>query len=135
MEEQHRNQVIALVSTILVLAAVCISILNNGISAQLRQDRRSIGTLRAVGAGAGEITKCYSAQILLTAGMGWGLGFLLSLGYGFFEKWLLQRERLHVPVWMGLAVAGALVLVGMVNLHFQVNKALRQSVVENIREL
>ena len=135
MEEEHRSQVIALVSTILVLAMVCISILNNGISAQLHQDRRSIGTLRAVGAGAGEIRKCYSVQILLTAGIGWGLGFLLSLGYGFFEKWLLQREQLHIPVGLGLAVAGALVLAGFVNLRIQVNKALRQSVVENIREL
>ena len=71
-----RQQAISFASVILVLFVVCISLINNGITAQIREDRRSIGTLRAVGASQRDITQCYRLQIIRTLLWGTGIGIV-----------------------------------------------------------
>lgn len=132
-----RQMAVSFSSLIAVLFAVCISLINNGITAQIRQDRRSIGTLRAVGASQREITQCYRLQIIHTLLWGIGGGIVCALA-----GMRVMSDRMYFagdPFWMGLvpafALLAALLCICLVNLHIQVKKVSRQSIVDNIREL
>ena len=130
------TNVVAILSLVSVLLTVCICLMNNGINAQLRAGRSTNGTLRAVGASMGEIRKAYILQLLpaniLGAALG-GIGFALVLQ--MMKGFVVNRP----PMWLTLLVAlGVFAIVlgcNLLNLHVQMRKLSRYSIVENIREL
>lgn len=136
-QDTLRYMAVSFISLIAVLLVVCTSLINNGITAQIREDRRSIGTLRAVGASQRDITHCYRLQIINTLLWGVGIGlFFVVAGMSVFAYIFYIAE---LPFWVGIlpafALLAVLLCICLVNLHVQVKKISRQSIVENIREL
>ncbi len=132
-----RQMTVSFGSLIAVLFVVCTSLINNGITAQIREDRRSIGTLRAVGASQRDIMQCYRLQIVRTLLWGVGLGMICVLaGQAVLSDFFYLAGT---PCWVGILPAfvllAALLCVCLLNLHIQVKKVSRQSIVDNIREL
>lgn len=120
---------------ILVLSTVSISLVNNSISAQIREGKRTIGTLRAVGASQQDIVRSFVRQILHMTVFGTILGtasyctvsLILFRKYGqTLGEFLLWPAPILFVVIFGICYF---------NLVIQVKKVSRHSIVENIREL
>ena len=120
---------------ILVLCTVSISLVNNSISAQIREGKRNIGTLRAVGASQRDIVRSYVWQILYITVLGVILGTVLYCS-GNLTMYQTYGE---IPETFVLWPAPLLfvLIFGLCYFHLvsQLRKVNRQSIVENIREL
>ena len=130
---------IALLSVVILFFSICASVINNSLTAQIRDGKREIGTLRAVGASARELTQSYFRQLLSMFGWGCGAGFGL---YTFI--WILMyfaaksSDRTldyNYEIWQAALICIALLAVCFVNLYSKVKKQMKYSIVENIREL
>ena len=130
-KESFATSLIATGSLIAVFSAISISLISNGITAQIREGKRSIGTLRAVGATEQDIVRCYALQIAKMILWGTVLG-LLGCGFEYLFPYFTGGK---VTLWPGLVLPVVIFLVCMVNLRLRVRQVIRQSIVENIREL
>lgn len=135
----YRGLLIALLSVVILFFSICASVINNSLTAQIRDGKREIGTLRAVGASARELTQSYFRQLLSMFGWGCGAGFGL---YTFI--WILMyfaaksSDRTldyNYEIWQAALICIALLAVCFVNLYSKVKKQMKYSIVENIREL
>lgn len=135
----YRGLLIALFSVVILFFSICASVINNSLTAQIRDGKREIGTLRAVGASAKELTQSYFRQLLSMFGWGCGVGFGL---YTFI--WILMyfaaksSDRTldyNYEIWQAALICIALLAVCFVNLYSKVKKQMKYSIVENIREL
>lgn len=134
-EEDLRTTVVSIASLILVMLAVCISLINNSISAQIREGKRSIGTLRAVGASEKELVLSYVMQIATV--LLWGLlsgTVIYILSYRFIGK-IVIGEYWPVVIWPAFLVFGIIALCCYINLKAKIKAVTKYSIVENIREL
>ena len=118
--------------TALVTATVWL--INNGITAQIREETRVIGTLRAVGAQPWELIKSYLLQILTVIFWATVAGILIALGWWLYARLIYGEETLPV-LWPGVAAAAVTAMACLINLWLQIRKISRRSIVENIREL
>lgn len=130
-KEYFITSLIAIGSLIAVFSAISISLISNGITAQIREGKRAIGTLRAVGATEQDIVRCYELQIGKMILYGTLLGFL-ACGIEYLFPYLTGGR---FTLWPGLVLPAVMFLVCMVNLRLRVRQVIRQSIVENIREL
>ena len=130
-----QRSILVLISMISVLLTVCISLVNHGVTAQVRDGQKSIGTMRAVGASDRMITACYGLQILYVTGAGTALGTLISIFYALLEKYAYGNNSLQIALWPVFSVAVMVLGFGFLNLMIQLRKVGRHSIVENIREL
>ena len=141
--QENRNTIIALyiiiISVVVLFFSTAASIINNSLTAQIRESKREIGTLRAVGASARELTQSYFRQLLSMFGWGCGVGFGL---YTFI--WILMYFAAKstdmsfdykYQIWQAALTCIALLAVCFVNLYSKVKKQMKYSIVENIREL
>ena len=141
--QEKRNTIIALyiiiISVVVLFFSTAASIINNSLTAQIRESKREIGTLRAVGASARELTQSYFRQLLSMFGWGCGAGFGL---YTFI--WILMYFAAKstdmsfdykYQIWQAALICIALLAVCFVNLYSKVKKQMKYSIVENIREL
>lgn len=135
----YKGLLIALLSVVILFFCICASVINNSLTAQIRDGKREIGTLRAVGASAKELTQSYFRQLLSMFGWGCGVGFGL---YTFI--WILMyfaaksSDRTldyNYEIWQAALICIALLAVCFVNLYSKVKKQMKYSIVENIREL
>lgn len=135
----YKGLLVALLSVVILFFSICASVINNSLTAQIRDGKREIGTLRAVGASAKELTQSYFRQLLSMFGWGCGVGFGL---YTFI--WILMyfaaksSDRTldyNYGIWQAALICIALLAVCFVNLYSKVKKQLKYSIVENIREL
>ena len=139
--EQDRNEVWLLLAALLMLF-FCISAatLCNSTNAKIRESRRIIGTLRAVGASAAELRRIYLLQYAFVFGIGGGIGFGGAMLYRILipvlEK-LLQREIYlqNLTWWVAVLFVALLFAVCMLNLTIRLHREMKNSIVENIREL
>ncbi len=134
-KQEFRTVVVSVVSLILVLLAVCISLINNSVSAQIREGKRSIGTLRAVGASEKELTLSYILQIasmLLWGALSGTAVYVVS--YKIIGK-LLVGEYWPVVIWPAFLVFAIIALSCYINLRAKIKTVTKHSIVENIREL
>lgn len=134
-QESYRMTVIALLSFIAVLATVSVSLINNNITAQIREGKRTIGTLRAVGADTREIIRSFVLQILTVIGIGVVLGSIFSLFYAFVQQYVQESPFLEWHVWPAFALGALVLIAALINLYVQVKKVSKHSIVDNIREL
>lgn len=131
--------IIAAASIIILLYAICVSMLNNAISARIRAGKREIGTLRAVGASKIDVKKSYFWQLLsmfifgTILGITGGMAVCAILNAG--DTYLAISKAIPFPVWQTLLFV--LIMFGLcyMNIHTKVNRILKNNVVENIREL
>lgn len=130
-KEYFVTSLIATGSLIAVFSAISISLISNGITAQIREGKRAIGTLRAVGATEQDIVRCYELQIAKMILCGTVLG-LLGCGFEYLFHYLTGGR---FTLWPGLVLPAVIFLVCMINLRLRVRQVIRQSIVENIREL
>ncbi len=144
LKESNKTELIATVagiaSIILLLFCIAASLVNNALTAKIREGKREIGTLRAVGASAKELTMIYIHQLLSMFGMGCGLGFGIYTAV-FFSAKLICLYALHMefPFEFRILTAAAICLILFaicsLNLYSKIKKQMKYSIVENIREL
>ena len=137
-----RNLLLAAGTVLLLFTAIALSMMDNALSGRIRADRRTIGTLRAVGAPLSAILGLYRRQagILLAAGAlaGFALSTALLLGlcqYAYFRNTVFDA----LPAWGLLALLAAYVAAVLLACHLGLRARLRglprASIVESIREL
>ena len=134
-KQELRTTVLSVGSLILVMLAVCISLINNSVSAQIREGKRSIGTLRAVGASERELTLSYLLQIASMLLWGFGAGTVIYMVSYFIIGFIVTGEYWPVVLWPAFLVFAIIALSCYVNLRAKIRKVTRHSIVENIREL
>ena len=133
-----RAFIMAFLTAMVTLVAASSWLINNGITAQLRQDTRSIGTLRALGAQPGEMVQSYLLQILTVIFWASLAGFVISIGWWLFYWQYAYSGGTYRPplvLWPGLVTVLATLVLCVGNLWIQIRKISRRSIVENIREL
>lgn len=143
-EARRWNTVIwaAVVSLIVLFFVLCLSMVSNALTNRLKADRSAIGTLRAVGADFGAISRSYRYQVLgmlLSGGLiGLVAGPLLTLWLLFWQHGKpIEAERFSIPMMILalLAFLLALSLLCMLSLRLRLKGLTRISIVDNIREL
>lgn len=135
-DDYVRTTLIGMVSIIILLFSTGAAIINNTLTAKIRESKREIGTLRAVGASARELTLSYVLQ--MTSMLLWGS----AAGFGLYSiaqivlKLILKDDWVYpFTIWQALAAMALLVIVCSINLYSKVKKEMKNSIVENIREL
>ena len=127
---------ISLLSIVILMFSICASIVNNALTAKIRESKKEIGTLRAVGASVKELTSAYIRQLvsMFIWGMGIGLG-----GYtaAHIAAKLYLKDGYTFPyfIWPSLIICLLLCLICSVNLYAKIKQEMKHSIVENIREL
>ncbi len=120
---------------ILVLCMVSISLVNNSISAQIREGKRTIGTLRALGATKRDIVRSYVRQILYMTLLGVLIGIVCYSVCSFVWFRIFGESIGKFVLWPAPILFAVIFGICYCNLLLQVKKVSRQSIVENIREL
>lgn len=140
IEKNYRSMVTAMLVVLITGFAVCVSIINNSITAQIRENKRVIGTLRAVGASRSELVKSYCLRMLSMFTWGAGVGFGLYI-IGFIVIKILCRYlpdmglNLVFSPWASVIMVAVLFVFCFINLFSKISKEMKNSIVENIREL
>ncbi len=133
-KQETRAMILAVVSLLLVFIIVSITLINNSVTAQIREGKRTIGTLRAVGASQKELINSYIVQIMsmLLWGLGTGtVGYIIS--YNVMK--LFIYDYFPIVLWPVGAVVLILFLACYINLYAKIKQEMKHSIVENIREL
>lgn len=130
----------ALFSIIVISFVICTSVINNSLSARIRENKRIIGTLRAVGASRLDLTKSYIYQMFSMFGWGivygYGLYILFFIGYTVYNKIFVQNgEVMTFNPWLTLAMTLLMFIACSINLYICIRRETKNSIVENIREL
>ena len=124
---------------VILLFTICGSIINNTIAANIKEDKKKIGTLRAVGANEREISKSYILQLLSMFKWGFGIGFggfaLSYLIIVLTNKYTSLAEVLVFNPWITLLLGLILFAICSLSVYTKIRKETRNSIVENIREL
>lgn len=135
-----KTMYIIITAVVILLFTLCGSLINNALTARIRESKKEIGTLRAVGASVKDISSSYIRQLLSVLGFGTILGFAaFALFYGIYclvfismgdttDDFILTFRETIVAV---IALFGCCIT----NVHFKVKKEMKNSIVENIREL
>ena len=135
-----RNLLLAAGTVLLLFTAIALSMMDNAISGRIRADRRTIGTLRAVGAPLSAILGLYRRQVGILLAVGALAGFALSAAIFAVTHSGFKFTTFRVlPVW-GLpallaAYAAAVLLACHLGLRARLRGLPRASIVESIREL
>lgn len=139
----RRQATIAILAIVILMLSIAGSMINNALTARIREGKREIGTLRAVGANASDLTRSYVRELLFMTGFGSAVGFAAFLalwfGAGFIDwlQWHHTAKPVFEPlrIWQTALGVLALFAVCAVNLRLQIRKHMKNSIVENIREL
>ena len=130
---------VAMVSIVLIAFVVCAAIINNSLTASIREKKKEIGTLRAVGADIGVLVKSYIRQLLSMLGVGYGAGFsVFCIIYALIViicKIKNEGYEFVFSPWETLAFCLVLFAICSINLWSKVKKEMKNSIVDNIREL
>lgn len=137
--EEANKTVIVMLSVIVLLFVISISIINNTISADIRNSKQKIGTLRAVGADERELVKSYIYQLLSMLMWGVGIG-LCTFGIGYLVLSIISRIKastleMYFNPLVAIVFVVCAVVICSINLWLKIRKETKNSVVENIREL
>ena len=140
IEKSYRSSVAAMLVVLIIGFAICASIINNSITAQIRENKRVIGTLRAEGASQSELVKSYFLRMLSMYSWGAGMGFgLFFVSYIVFinvsEKYFDIKPSLAFNPWVSVIMVAVLFVVCFINILSKIRKQMKNSIVENIREL
>lgn len=132
-------QVIVFCSSLVILMLIMTaSMINNAISAHIRAGKRSIGTLRAVGASDRDVFKSYLYQVLSLFKWGGSIGYILSMAAVFY---LLSTDTSSnqfngmIPFWQPFVFLAVLFGICIWNIRVRLRAVLKKSITDNIREL
>ncbi len=127
-------------SIVILLFTLCGSLINNALTARIRESKKEIGTLRAVGASVKDISSSYIRQLLSVLGFGTALGVgAFAIFYGIYCLIFISMgdttDVFVLTFWETIVAVIALFGCCITNVHFKVKKEMKNSIVENIREL
>ena len=134
-KQELRFTALAVISLIVIFSCICISLINNSISSQIRYGKRAIGTLRAVGASERDFSLGYFLQVLNMVLWGFGIGTVLYIIGHYIVEFSLQGKVLPFAMWPVLPLMAVLIPICFINIKVKVKKVMKYSIVENIREL
>ena len=145
-ENESRSMLVAMVSIIIIGFAICASLTNNVYTASIRERKRELGTLRAVGISQKEFFNSYIIQLLKTFGFGYGLGFGLFVSLYlichiivFFKNEANSFFDSEVTIafnpWITIGFCIILFAICSINLWSKIKKEMKNSIIDNIREL
>ena len=123
-----------LMSVVLLFFTVAGSMICTSLTADIRANRRGLGTLRAVGASVRELTKTYLYRLLLPFGVGVPAGAALA-AVVWFVIFKFAGEKIPPILWPTALLTLALFGVCCLNLYVRLRQLTKTSIVENIREL
>ncbi len=139
-EKTKQSLYIMILSVTILFFTICGSMVNNSITSRIRESKRKIGTLRAVGASTKEITVSYIRQLIVVLGSGTIGGILLSAAAYFIYALVCIVNGISVdPIkisFIETLIAIILLFISCAfNMYFKIKKEMKNSIVENIREL
>lgn len=130
---------VSMTAIIIVGFAMCTSIINNTLSARIRDSKKEIGTLRAFGADRSELVKSYVNQLLKMFSLGTITGFIIFfLIFGVMYAVTKYRETTMNFVfnpYITVVFVVIMLAVCTVSLFFKIKKEMKNSIIDNIREL
>ncbi len=135
-----KTMYIIITAVVILLFTMCGSMINNALTARIRESKKEIGTLRAVGASSKEISSSYIRQVLSVL----GIGTLAGAGaYGLFHaiytliilSYGQTQDDYIITIWQTLIGIVLLIVFCVLNVYLKVKKEMKHSIVENIREL
>ena len=140
-QQKHGIQVMYTVLSALIIIGfvICASIINNALSAKIRESKAVIGTLRAVGADQSDLTKSYVRQMLSMFGTGTLIGYVLFAltMLGVYLYTLFFDGNFSFVINPLITVVMTIITFGVcaTNIYLKIRKEMKNSIVENIREL
>ena len=139
-DAEQRQFTVGLLALLLLFFCITAASLCNATNAKIRESRRSIGTLRAVGADASTLRKIYFRQYAAIFGIGLGVGCaivaMVRIGTIAVANMRGTSPILpEIPLWPSAIFVAAVVGVVLCNLVARLRRETRRSIVENIREL
>ena len=140
MQQQGLEKFTIIITAVIVFVfTIAISVINNTITSSIRNSKHKIGTLRAVGADKNTLVRSYTMQIfsMLLWGVSIGLGgFVLSFITAFVVCRLNEKTfALTFNPLASLAFVFALIVICYLNLWLKIKKEMKNSIIDNIREL
>ena len=134
-KQQRKMMIISIASLVFVFLCVSISLINNSISAQIRDGKRTLGTLRAVGASEKELVSSYIIQIANIMLLGFGAGSIIYICSYRFIGLIAFGDYVPIAIWPVLLIFIILSTACYINLKLKIKMITNNSIVENIREL
>lgn len=129
----------SLLALITICFVICASIVNNTLTARIRESKKEIGTIRAFGANETELVKSYFRQMVSMLSVGIVSGFAAyTVGYFavlIYNKSQGQNIDIAYDPWLTIAFCFVLIAVCTINLWLKVRREMKNSIIENIREL
>jgi len=139
-KQENKTLAVTILSLIIILLSMITSIITNTITASVREDKKKIGTLRAVGASQKDIIIIYIREMISMLLWGYIIGFGIfivsyfpidiSLGSKMFDK-----AGLDFNPWLTLISCLITFVICSLNLYSKIRREMKNSIVENIREL
>lgn len=130
---------VSMTAIIIVGFAMCTSIINNTLSARIRESKKEIGTLRAFGADQNELVKSFVKQLIEMFSAGTVIGFAaFIIGYAITFAVNKQNETTMEFVFNPYITVAFVILMFAVcsaALFFKIKKEMKNSIIDNIREL
>lgn len=135
-----KTMYIIITAVVILLFTMCGSMINNALTARIRESKKEIGTLRAVGASAKEISFSYIRQVLSVLGIGTLTGAgAFGLFFGIYTLIIISygqtQDDYIITIWQTLLGIALLVVFCVLNVYLKVKKEMKHSIVENIRDL
>ncbi len=135
-----RTIYIIITAIVILLFTLCGSMINNALTARIRESKKEIGTLRAVGASTKEISSSYIRQVFSVLGIGTLTGAgAFGLFFGIYTLIILSygqtQDDYIITFWQTLIGIVLLIVFCVLNVYLKVKKEMKHSIVENIREL
>jgi len=132
----HRTLILILTALVLVFMAVCISLISNTVTSNIRESKRTIGTLRAVGCSERSLNALYSLQIIEMTVKGLITGFAFYVISCFaMNQWIMTDTHLPFSILPMVILIILLLAICHINLIIKVRNVTNVSIVDNIREL
>lgn len=135
---QTMSYMLTVTALVVLMFCLCAAMINNALSARIRESKREIGTLRAVGASQRELVRSYFRQLISMFGVGCGVGlfaYLLAyLGMFIFCR-VYESELPSLQLWQPVVFSALMFVLCYSNLRQKVHREMKSSIIENIREL
>lgn len=136
-QQENMMMLLLMVGVTLILMTVCIAQVSGSVSRRIRADERMIGTLRAVGADARVIFRCYAGQVVISVLVGAAAG-LIGYWFGFCRLPYVSQfagKAAYLALAVQLLFVGATMGACLLLLRARIRDVTHHAIVENIREL
>lgn len=140
-ERSRTIMTVSLVALMTIIFAICGSIVNNSLTARIRENKKTLGTLRAFGADSSELVKSYIKQLVSMFSWGMISGFaayiiIYIINSPLQKKYITDREFfMNFNPWVTIIFCIVLFAVCSLNLWVKIRAEMKNSIIDNIREL